>query len=78
MEQWILAGGLVTVVGLMLANNRNQDSKIDRNYKRLDEVKEYQDTTFTRKDMCLERHGEILRRFDCLESKLDKLLNGHK
>ena len=76
--EWIMSGGLIALVGLMLANNHRQDTKIERNYKRLDEVKEYQDKTFTRSDICNVIHKQINETLVRLETKVDKLLNGQR
>lgn len=59
MMDWIISGGLVAIVGFMLANNRAQDKKIDRNFERLDETKDYQDKTFSKKEICAILHKQI-------------------
>ena len=87
--EWVIGGGMVALIGLMLVNNRAQDKKIEitrlessqenkRNYGRLDEVKEYQELTYTRKDICCERHEQITKQLDKMDGKLDKLINNGK
>ena len=78
MEQWLLGGGLLGLMSLMLLNNKEQDKKIGRSFGRLDEVKEYQDKTFTRKDICTLTHERVDEKLDIINGKLDKLLNGGK
>ena len=74
--EWIVGGGIIGMIGLLLVNNRAQDAKIERNYERLDETKEYQDKTFTRVDICVLTHKQITEKLDRIESKLDKVING--
>lgn len=76
MEQWVLGGGLIALVALILVNNRSQDEKIRRNYQRVDEVKSYQDTTFTRQDICNLTHKQVNEKLDRMDAKLDRLLDG--
>lgn len=67
--EFIIGGGLIILVSFIMANNRAQDKKIDRAYERLDHTKNYQDSTFTRKDICAERHEQMRR--DLVEIKAD-------
>lgn len=67
------------LIAFILNNNREQDKKIARSYERLDETKNYQDATFTRKDICGVLHQQISA--DLTEIKTDvKLLlkNGNR
>jgi len=85
--EWILGGGLVAIVGLVLSSTRAQDGKINRLceegeakvirvYKRLDEVKDYQDKTFTRQDICALTHKQVTETLNRIESKLDQVISG--
>lgn len=74
--EWIMSGGLIAIIALILANNRDIDHKIKRTYGRLDEVKDYQDKTFTRQDICSLTHNQVNEKLDRIEGKLDKVLNG--
>ena len=65
-----------TVIGL----KKDVDEKVRRNYKRLDEVKLYTEQTYTRKDICSERHEQIQKDLTEIKSDVKKLLtkNGIK
>jgi hypothetical protein len=69
MTEWVIGGGLVALVAFILNNNREQDKRITRSYERLDETKDYQDATFTRKDVCMLLHKQITD--DLTEIKVD-------
>ena len=76
--EWIISGGLVAIVGLILANNSEIDKKITRSYKRLDEVKDYQDNTFTRRDICIVLHKQITDDLFEIKSDIKTLLRSGK
>jgi hypothetical protein len=57
--EWIISGSFLAIVGLAIKTYRDNDEKITRVYKRLDEVKQKQDDTFTRKDVCNLLHKQI-------------------
>lgn len=89
MIEWILGGGMLAVVGLMLSLVKAQDSKMEkvcgenelritRAYQRVDEVKNYQDKTFTRQDMCNLTHKQVTETLHRIEEKVDKILSGAK
>jgi len=89
MSEWILGGGIIALIGLILTMNKNQENKIARvceeqehkinaSYRRLDEIKTYQDKTFTRQDMCNLTHKQVTETLQRMEQKLDKILNGHE
>ena len=40
------------LVAFVFHNNKSNDGKVDRVYKRLDEVKQFNDSTFVRNEMC--------------------------
>ena len=74
MIEWVVGGGIVTIIALVLTNNRAQDKKIDRNYSRLDQTKDYQDSTFTRKDICSVLHKQIDDKLDEIRTDIKSLL----
>lgn len=89
MLEWILGGGLVAIVAFVLSSTRAQDGKISRLseegeakvlrvYKRLDEVKEYQDKTFTRQDICALTHKQVTETLCRIEAKLDQMIENNK
>ena len=89
MNEWILGGGIIALIGLILSMNKAQENKINRTveeqdnkitvfFRRLDEVKDYQDKTFSRQDMCNLTHKQVTETLQRMEQKLDKILNnGH-
>ena len=74
--EWVVSGGLLGLVGLLLKNNADYDKKICRVYKRLDDTKDYQESNFTRKDICAVVHKQIDDRLIRMDAKLDKILDG--
>jgi cell fate (sporulation/competence/biofilm development) regulator YmcA (YheA/YmcA/DUF963 family) len=89
MNEWVLSGGIVAIIGLILTIMKTQDVKmskaceeqeqrITRVWQRIDEVKEYQDKTFTRQDMCNLTHKQVTETLQRMEQKLDKILNSHE
>ncbi len=74
--EWIVGGGLLGILVLILAQNKESDAKVRRVYQRLDETKDYQDKTFTRSDVCHLRHEQITEKLDKIDAKLDKIING--
>ena len=82
---WIMASGLLALMGFVFKNNKDNDSKVSRLFTRLDEVKKDNEEKFTRKDMCELQHKQVNDNFDrvkadLLEIKMDikKILNNGK
>ena len=69
MMEWIVGSGLLGLMGLILANNKNYDNKISRTWSRLDEIKEKNDKDYTKKEVCNVIHEQITK--DFTEIKLD-------
>jgi len=77
---WVMAGGILTITGFSIATycyvgkvKDEVEKKIDRNYNRLDEVKEEINIGYTRKEVCAILHAQISQ--DLTEIKTDvKLL----
>ena len=67
--EWIVGSGLLGLMGLILANNKNYDNKISRTWSRLDEIKEKNDKDYTKKEVCNVIHEQITK--DFTEIKLD-------
>ena len=76
--EYIVSGGVLGLIGLMFKNNYDNDKKVSRVYRRLDEVKNYQEENFTRKDICSVLHKTIDNKLDKMDAKLDKLLNNER
>ena len=73
MMDWIIGGGLIGLMALLLRNNKEHDDKVSRVYERLDEVKKTNDEKYTNRQVCDVKHEQLLR--DVTEIKLDvKLL----
>jgi hypothetical protein len=66
------------IVAFILGNARAQDSKISRIYERLDETKTAQESTYTRKDVCMVLHKQVADSLEEIKLDLKSLLrNGH-
>jgi hypothetical protein len=77
-EYLITGGGLLAIIGLILANNRENDKKITRSYERLDEVKAYQEQTYTRKDVCAVRHEQLMNTLNEMRGDIKKILTNNR
>ena len=82
---WIMASGLLALMGFVFKNNKDNDSKVSRLYTRLDESKRTNEDKFIRKDMCELQHKQVNDNFDrvkadLLEIKMDikQILNNGK
>ena len=73
MLDWIIGGGLLGLMGLILKNNKDYDDKVSRVYKRLDEVKENTEDKFTRKDICQILHTQINEKLDSHTEKFKEV-----
>ena len=80
--EWILGGGgilvFVSLIGFVFHNNVSNDRKVNRVYRRLDEVKELNDKKYQQVNVCEILHKQL--RDDLTEIKSDvKLIlkNGH-
>lgn len=80
MFEWITGGGILAILGFIIAIKNELDKKVDRTYQRLDKTKDYQDATFTRKDICGIIHKQIADDLFEIKSDLKRLLkdNEHK
>ena len=67
--EWIVGGGLLAIFGAMIHNNRSNDSKVSRVYKRLDEVKDQHDVKYVSQAICSVLHKQI--KDDVFEIKKD-------
>ena len=76
--EWIATGGMLAVAGFAIKTYVDANAKVDRQYKRLDEVKEKTEETFTRKDICMILHKQIDEKLDRINNKLDKILDNGK
>jgi len=56
---WVIGGGLIGLMALILKNNKDYDDKIGRAYQRLDEIKKDNEGRFSRKDVCEILHKQI-------------------
>ena len=59
LNEWIVSGGMVTLIGFVLKAYKDLNGKVERSYQRLDEVKKSQEDTYTRKDICEVRHVQL-------------------
>ena len=83
--EWVVGGGVLGIVAFILGNANDQrknaaeqDKKISRIYERLDETKASQESTYTRKDVCMVLHKQIADSLDEIKTDLKSLLrNGH-
>ena len=81
MAEWIAAGGVLGVIGLIFGIYKNLEYKVNRTYQRLDVTKDYQDKTFTRKDICMIIHKQIDAKLPDIASDIKILIresNGGK
>lgn len=80
LTDWILTGGVLGLVGLVMANNKDNEQKISRVYKRLDEVKDNVETKFTPVKVCEVLHKQIDNKLTEISTDIKVLLknNGHK
>jgi len=76
--EWIATGGMLAVVGFAIKTYVDVNEKVSRAYKRLDEVKEKTEETFTRKDICMVLHKQIDGKLDKMDCKLDRILENGK
>ena len=79
LTDWILGGGMIGLVGLMLKNNNDTEQKINRAYKRLDEVKDSVEQKFTPVKVCEVLHKQIDAKLTEISTDIKVLLrnNGH-
>lgn len=76
--EWVVGGGILGIVGFILGNAREQEKKISRIYERLDETKAVQESTYTRKDVCMVLHKQIADALDEIKIDIKSLLrNGN-
>jgi hypothetical protein len=76
--EWVVGGGILGIVAFILGNAREQEKKISRIYERLDETKASQESTYTRKDVCMVLHKQIADSLDEIKIDLKSLIrNGH-
>ena len=77
--EWIISGGILSLVGMVLKNNIDNDKKINRVYERLDTTKSYQEAHFTRNEVCQILHKQIDAKLTeiCTDVKI-LLHNGNK
>ena len=74
--EWVVSGGMIALVGIVIKGYMDSDAKITRLYQRLDETKRSQEDTYTRKEVCAILHTQVHN--DLAELKSDvKLLLKH-
>lgn len=56
---WLGSGAVITMVGLCFKMVKDGDTKINRLYKRLDEVKDAVDVKYTKKEVCDVTHRNV-------------------
>jgi hypothetical protein len=52
LSEWLMTGGILGILGLILKNNHEVNGKVDRNYQRLDEVKNGMENKFVPQKVC--------------------------
>ena len=79
LTDWIMGGGMIGLVGLVLKNNKDTEEKISRAYKRLDEVKDSVETKFTPVRVCEVLHKQIDAKLTEISTDIKVLLRngGH-
>ena len=70
---WVMASGLLALMGFVFKNNKDNDSKVSRLFSRLDEVKQNTEDKFTRKDMCELQHKQVNDNFDRVKADLNEI-----
>ena len=73
LSEYITAGGLLGIFGLVWKTTRDNDTKVSRLFSRLDEVKKDNDEKFTRKDMCELQHKQVNDNFDRVKETLAEI-----
>ena len=89
MNHWVIPavatlgglGGVMSLIGFVFHNNNKNDKRVSNVYRRLDEVKAFNDNTFVRTEMCAVLNKQM--RDDITEIKQDiktllKHSNGQK
>jgi len=70
----IIGTGTFAIVALVLKNNNDNSKKISKVYERVDKVKENQDGTYVRKDMCALTHKQVSDDLAEIKTNINKLL----
>ena len=70
---WVMASGLLALMGFVFKNNKDNDSKVSRLYQRLDETKQSNDIKFTRKDLCELQHKQVNDNFERVKADLSEI-----
>ena len=64
----------ISLVVFVFTNNYKNDNKVNRVYERLDEIKEFNDKTFVRSEMCQVLHKQIKDDIQEIKSDVKQLL----
>lgn len=73
LTDWFIGGGMLALCGVSIATYKYATSKIERNYQRMDEVRDDIDKKYVNRDICKILHeqtksdiDEIKKRVECI------------
>lgn len=74
--EWVGLASLIAVnAGINIGIYKYFNNRLDRVYKRLDEVKDNIDTKYVRKDVCSVMHTQTANNLSGLETRITERLN---